>query len=360
LKRLEAQVQINERMASVGTLAASLAHEMNTPLQYLKAGLDALGGKTPNEGALRMALEGAERIREVVRDVKAFSHVDPDARRTRVDVVDVLHRAVRLARLEVEQRATLEVEVGQLPPVEANDAQLAHVFLNLLINAGQAIAPGSRGHVRVSGRTTPAGAALIEVHDDGSGIAPDAAPFVFEPFFTTKPAGQGTGLGLAVCHGVVLALGGTLTFESAPGRTVFRVELPASTSLTPPAGVPSVRTGPARRSVLVVDDHPAMCTSLQLMLHEVHEVEAVTSALEALTLMEARLFDVVLCDLMMPGLSGMELYEQVRAKNPEQASRFVFMTGGAATRSAARFLEQTHARVLEKPFAPEQLYAALR
>lgn len=365
-KRLELQLQVAERLASVGALAASLAHEVNTPLTYLTAGLDKLREQPTDGNALQMALEGAERIREVVRDVKTFSHIEPEAPRSVGDVQEPLRRALRLARREVEMKGTLSEELHPTPAVECNPAQLAHVFLNLVMNAAQALPTGPGQHtVRVKSGTSADGFAEIEVHDNGAGISPDVAPNIFEPFFTTRAAGEGSGLGLAICRSVIAAHGGTLSFESRPGHTVFKVRLPPSgqTLAAPPPPLPQMTPPPpghvSRRKVLVIDDHAAMGLSLKLMLNEEHDVDTVTDAQAALRLMWGGGYDVILCDLMMPGISGVELYRAVERESPELAKRFVFMTGGAGSSSAARFLEQTKLRVLEKPFRPEALRAVL-
>ncbi len=368
-KRLETQVQISGRMASVGTLAATLAHEMNTPLSYLATGLTALSAATDPQGreeALTMAREGAQRIRQVVSDVKTFSHVDPYATRIRVDITRVIERAVRLARHLVEPRGRLEVQLAtNLPDAWAHDAQLSHVFLNLLVNAAQSLPnDGDKHLVRITGSRDARGWIVVEVNDTGHGITADVGRHIFEPFFTTRPAGEGTGLGLALCQNVVRGLGGEISFTSAPGNTTFRVALPpAKEEEATPAPVEvkvESSTAMASRRVLVIDDHTAMGTSLQLMLRGEHDVDAVTSAEAALERMEAVLYDVILCDVMMPGVTGMDLYRRVLEFNPRLAERFVFMTGGATTASVQRFLDSSRRRVLEKPFASDTLRAVLR
>ncbi len=367
-KRLETQVQISGRMASVGTLAATLAHELNTPLSYLATGLTALEVvKDPQDrsDALEMAREGAQRIRQVVSDVKTLSHVDPTAARAAIDVGDVIERSVRMARHLIETRGKVFISLApKLPRTLAYDGQLSHVFLNLLVNAGQALTPDQPGNtVRISASADARGWVVIEVHDNGHGIPESVGTRVFEPFFTTRPAGEGTGLGLALCQNVVRGLGGEISFVSKPGDTTFRVALPPAAETAPPPSAPRPQPAPKAeqpRKVLVIDDHPAMGTSLQLMLRGEHDVDAVTSAAAALEKMEAVLYDVILCDVMMPGVTGMDLYRRVLEFNPRLAERFVFMTGGATTSAVQRFLDSSRRRVLEKPFAPETLRAVLR
>jgi PAS domain S-box-containing protein len=235
-KRLEAQLVLADRMASVGTLAAGVAHEINNPLAFILANLQfaldelrgaAVGGEVTR--ALEEVRDGALRVREIVRDLKAFSRADPEA----LDAVDlrrVLQSAIGLAQNELRHRARLELDVGEAPPVEASEHRLAQVFLNLLINAAQAIPEGhaSEHVIRAVTATAPDGRAAVEISDTGCGIAPELLPRIFDPFFTTKAPAQGTGLGLAIAQGIVADHGGRIEVTTKVGEgTVFRVVLPA-------------------------------------------------------------------------------------------------------------------------------------
>jgi CheY-like chemotaxis protein len=207
-------------------------------------------------------------------------------------------------------------------------------------------------------RTDADGDAVIEVHDTGEGIRPEVRARIFDPFFTTKPVGVGTGLGLSISHGIIAALGGEITVESEVGKgSVFRVALPAmrdawrSEAPRPPR--PSVR----RARILVVDDEEMICVTLTRILSHAHEVHTLTRAREALErlLRGDEKYDVVLCDLMMPDLSGMELYEALKREAPEQIDRIVFLTGGAFTPRAQAFTTQVPNLFVEKPFEAEKL-----
>jgi PAS domain S-box-containing protein len=257
-KRLEAQVVMADRLASVGRLAAAVGHEINNPLAYVMANLDlALEGLGEMGGAhsltgddvarladiaemLRESREGAERVRHIVRDLRVFSRGETEER-TRVDPRHVLDSCVNMARGEIRQRASLVKDYGETPPVLANEARLGQVLLNLLINAAHAIPEGDPegNEIRVTTSTDDRGRVVIEVRDSGTGIPEEVRGRVFEPFFTTKPPGSGTGLGLPICQSIVTALGGQITFDSEVGRgTAFRVILPAATtgSVPPPRG----------------------------------------------------------------------------------------------------------------------------
>ncbi len=245
LRQTQAQLVQAGRMAAVGQLAAGVGHEINNPLAYIVSNLEhaseeaeALArelGETRGAGprlrevsqALREALHGADRVRRIVRDLKTFSRPD-DEKQGPVELHAVLDSAVKIAMAELRPRAKLVRDYGDVPRVEGNEARLAQVFLNLLINAAQALPEGraEENEVRLVTRLAPNGMVIAEVHDTGTGIASEALGRIFDPFYTTKPPGVGTGLGLSLCHAYVSAMGGTISVESEPGRgAVFRVAL---------------------------------------------------------------------------------------------------------------------------------------
>ncbi|HET9555272.1 MAG TPA: MASE1 domain-containing protein [Anaeromyxobacteraceae bacterium] len=213
-----------QRLASVGTLAAGMAHEINNPLTFVAANLayaldrlGALRGDPRAEEAVRAledAEEGTRRVARVVRDLKTVSRVEATERRP-VDVRAEIETALKLAQNELRHRARLTLRLDDVPPVEAAEFQLGQVFLNLLVNAAHAIPEGDadRHRITVASRTSPQGHAVVEVGDTGCGIPAAVRARIFEPFFTTKPVGQGTGLGLSVCHGIVSGLGGRIEVE---------------------------------------------------------------------------------------------------------------------------------------------------
>jgi signal transduction histidine kinase len=240
-KQLQARLMLSDRMAAMGTLAAGIAHELNNPLAYVLGNLDYVArGLSPelppsrddvNEWrqVLAEARDGAERMRGLVRQLKDFSRVD-DESPGRVDLHRVLDSVAQMAAKEVRLRAKLVKAYGAPPAVRGNEGKLFQVFLNLVINAAQAIAEGQpHAHeIRLTTRADEAGRAVVEVRDSGCGIHPEHLPRLFEPFFTTKPPGVGTGLGLSICHTIVRALDGDISVESKPGLgTTFRVALPA-------------------------------------------------------------------------------------------------------------------------------------
>jgi PAS domain S-box-containing protein len=369
-KRLEAQLVLADRMASVGTLAAGVAHEINNPLAFILANLEfalaELQGADADPEVLRAlgeARDGGQRVREIVRDLKAFSRADGTGREA-VDLRQVLHSALALAQNEIRHRARLEVETGDVPPVIGSEHRLGQVLLNLLINASQAIPEGraSENVVRAVTGTHPDGRASVAVSDTGSGIAPEVLPRIFDPFFTTKPVGVGTGLGLSICHGIVSGLGGEIRVESTPGKgSTFLVLLPAAPAAAraEPWGDEGGATAGARRGrILIVDDEPLVGRAVSRTLSPLHDVVVRTSAHAALEeVARGPAFDLLLCDLMMPEVTGMDLHVRLGEAAPALAERTVFLTGGAFTRAAREFLARVPNPRIEKPFEPDELRA---
>jgi len=371
--QMEKQLMISDRMVSLGTLAAGVAHEINNPLAALMANLDhaaeGVGGLARNKAAagidglplqlreigevLGDAREAAERVRLIVRDLKLFSRADEESR-TALDIRQVIESSLRMAWNELRHRAQLVKDFDDVPPVLGNEARLGQVFLNLVVNAAQAI-PDGRAHeneVRIVVQRRDPEWVVVEVHDTGSGIPETVLTQIFDPFFTTKAIGMGTGLGLAICHRIVTSLGGQIEVESQLGKgSVFRTLLPIARDDQEAENDAVRETAEKEGRILVVDDEPALGTAIRRMLATEHEVLAVTSAREALELIsKGERFDVILCDLMMPELTGMDLHAELLEMEPLQASRMIFMTGGAFTGQARDFLAKVRNPRIEKPF----------
>ncbi|WP_224363452.1 two-component regulator propeller domain-containing protein [Hyalangium versicolor] len=386
LRATQSQLVQAGKMAAVGTLAAGVGHEINNPLAYIVSNLEhaceesetlsrmAEGSEPLRERlremqqVLREALQGADRVRRIVRDLKTFSRQDEDARGP-VDLRAVMDSAAKMAAGELRPRAQLIREyAADVPQVEGNEARLAQVFLNLIINAAQALPEGQpeKNEVRLVLKRGAEGQVVAEVRDTGCGIPPEVLGHIFDPFFTTKPVGVGTGLGLALCHAFITSMSGRIEVESQVGQgTVFRVTLPASSVPAPRAPVVSEARPPgepARGRVLVVDDDPLVSAALRRTLARDHQVEMLVSSQRALELLSSPEgdFDVILCDLMMPEVTGMELHAHLEAVRPDRARRMVFITGGAYTPGARSFLERVRNPRVEKPFEPERLRSQVR
>jgi CheY-like chemotaxis protein/anti-sigma regulatory factor (Ser/Thr protein kinase) len=264
-----------------------------------------------------------------------------------------------MAKNELRHRARIVNDINPVGPVLGNEAKLSQVFLNLLVNAAQAMPDGKSDENTVTVSTRDEGGEVIaSVTDTGVGIPPEVLPRIFDPFFSTKKIGEGTGLGLFVSQGIIKEAGGTLTVHSTPGKgTSFEVRLPITLAAFQGSGntpVPRAK----RLRILVVDDEPAILRSIERMLSRHHELTLARSGGEALAHLQANLsYDLMLCDLMMPEISGMDLWEHL---TPAQRRRCVFMTGGTFTERASRFMAEAQPPLLEKPFTSLSLEALLQ
>ncbi len=370
--KLRDQLVFSDRMASIGTLAAGVAHEINNPLAAIVANVDLalrdlveLPISRDQAGelvdGLQDAREAATRVRQIVRDLKIFSR-SAEERVHPVDVERALDTTLRIAWNEIRHRARLVKDYGNVPPVEANEARLGQVFLNVLVNAAQAIPEGlvEGNEIRVTTAVDADGLVLVSIRDTGSGMSPEVLKRLFTPFFTTKPVGVGTGLGLSISHRLVTSVGGRIAVDSKLGEgTTCRIWLRAAATQVE-AAKPDVETARSGRRgrILVVDDEPLICQAVRRTLAREHAVEAVTDPREALRrLRSGEPFDLILCDLMMPQMTGMDLHTEVMKLDPGLAERMVFLTGGAFTPRARDFFDNVHNQRLEKPFDPAQLRA---
>ncbi len=376
-KRMGAQLREADRMATMGMLAAGVAHEINNPMAYVignigfaskqvegllksVAGVDA-GDLKEQLSDVRASLaeieDGTERVRLIVRDLKAFTKTEEE-RRGPVELASVMQASLAMAAAEVRHRATVVKEFEACPPAFGNESRLGQVFLNLIINAAQAMPdrPIQENQIvlRVRGKDRHV---IAEVADNGAGIPPELLARIFEPLFTTKPVGVGTGLGLAICKDIVKDLGGELTVEShVRVGTTFRVRLPADEGAEAGKVVAAPVASARRGRVLVVDDEAMLRAAIQRALKADHEVVGMGGGAEALALLaDGQRFDAILSDLTMPGMSGIDLHSRLAAMVPEQAERMIFMTGGIVTREANEFVRRITNPVIDKPFDFEQL-----
>jgi len=401
-KRLEASMAQADRLANMGMLAASMAHELNNPLAYVHYNVESLAQDLPllasaterccaalrgqvgdatyadivGDGAsmlepamfedaidrAREALGGTRRMKAMTRGLGIFSRVE-QVERSRFQLETAIEAAISLAANELSQRARLVRTYGQVPAVWASEGKLSQVFLNLLLNAAHAIEEGTAQNNQIRICTWAEGSnALVEITDTGKGIPQENLTRIFEPFFTTKPAGLGTGLGLAICSSIVTELGGDLRVESAVGKgTRFVLRLPIKPELPQERQAAIVSKIPrdkaeTRGRILVVDDEEAIRKSVERMLSRDHDVITVASGEQARELLEQDpAFDVVLCDLMMSGMSGMALHAWLTERDPWLARQVVFVTGGAFTPRASEYLASVGNLRLEKPVDASEL-----
>jgi two-component system, cell cycle sensor histidine kinase and response regulator CckA len=398
-KNARARAQ-TERLASLGLLAASLGHEINNPLAYLLGNVERLAEVLPKLASAaqrcwpalrtaigevtldamlketdttlepatlqraseqaRDALDGAQRIALISKTLTKFARVD-QVDLCPVDLNHALESAIAMAFNEMRFRCKLVKDLRPLPPVRATDGQLSQVFLNLLLNASHSLNAGEPESNTITVRTWALdGQVLAEVSDTGMGIAPEHIARIFDPFFSTKPLGTGTGLGLSICRSIVVELGGDIEVESELGKGArFVVRLPAWSGVLT---MPSTRASSdipepiaPRGRILVVDDEPKLLKLITRMLAE-HEVVAVDTAQAAQAAVERdQAFDLILCDVMMPEVTGVELHRWLAQHHPALADRTVFMTGGAFLPGTVDYLANSGASRIDKPFDASKL-----
>ncbi len=361
-----------QKMEAVGQLVSGVAHELNNPLAAILAFSDELlveARPAAEREALEVIRDQARRARTIVRDLLAFV----GRREERLEPVQcgpMIERVLRGVAPELaRQGASVEVQVAPDLPVIAGDrAGLEQVLTNLLSNA--AYAAGRNGKVVISARVTPEGHLQVAVTDNGSGVSPEIRPRLFEPFFTTKPPGQGTGLGLSVSLGIVEQHRGKLDVANLPqGGACFTVTLPVGK--VPPMAAPAVPSagygkGASVRpsSVLLIDDEAAVRMALRRWFErQGWSVDEAVDGQQGLALLLSApsedTYGLVVCDLRMPGMSGIELHARLLEQRPGVLQHFIFATGDTASSETAAFLARVERPVLEKPFELSQLAAVV-
>jgi PAS domain S-box-containing protein len=390
-RRLQSRMLLADRLATVGTLAVGVAHEINNPLSWVVGNLGLLADEFDNQVRMReqpghdpvavassrtrvrellgRAQEGTERVRRIVRDLVRFGRSD-DTDGQPVDVHGLLDSAIEIADVQLRHRAQLARDYRSTGYVRGNEARLGQVFLNLLVNAAQAIEAGAprQNLVRVATVDLEDGRVEVAITDTGSGMPEHVRKRIFEPFFTTKPVGEGTGIGLAISSDIVASFGGEILVESQVGRgTTFRVRLRQANEDPPSRPARVIHDDDsilrARESlcmrVLVVDDEPLIREMVCDALSQ-HDVTAVSTGREALAEILDKDWDLVLCDMILPELSGLDLYRELEQRRPAVLDKLVFMTGGEFSRKGPRLPNGARVRRLEKPFSIKTLRALVR
>src|SRR5205809_348532 len=360
LRETQAQLLQAGKMSALGQLVSGVAHELNNPLSVIIGyGQLMLHREIPE--ALRRPVElmvtQGDRMAKIVRNLLYFARQRPPER-VPINIHQVIEQTLALRQNQLTLSGiTVERDFAEeLPTVIGDGQQLQQVFLNLILNAEQAIAAEHRGgrirfHTKVVDHWV-----RTEVTDDGPGIPPEVLPRIFEPFFTTKEVGAGTGLGLSVSYGIVEEHGGRLSAGSERGRTTFTLDLPIGVAPAPESReivVMPAFSGKGRR-VLVVEDEPGVAELVVTLLRE-HDwkVDLATGGRVALERARRQRYDLVVSDIRMADGSGEEFYRAVVTENPALAARFVLVTGDTANSAAWAFLKSADVTVLEAPFRPE-------
>jgi PAS domain S-box-containing protein len=365
--RLRAQLAHADRLSALGTMAAGVAHEINNPLAFMALATEALGRRVgPQEAELVDELRtGVERIAAIVRDLRFFGR-DGDETAGPMNLAAAIDAAERLVHHEVRPRGVLVKDYGELPLVVGVPRSIEQVFVNLFLNAAHALGGRGDGRIVVRARVTD-DRVVVSVEDDGEGIPAEILRSIFEPFFTTRALVGGTGLGLSICRDIVTRAGGDIAATSTVGEgTTMEVTLVRATGERTEAGDPGSPALPApvrptaRRRVLIVDDEPAIVRLLSESLASTATVVGETVAGRALDrILADPTFDAIVCDVMMPGMTGIELHDRVARDRPDLASRFVFICGGSYTARARDHLERVPNPRLDKPFVIAQLVEAI-
>ena len=364
-----------EHLITTGTLASGVGHEINNPLTYILANIEfateelrAIAGGSPSGRltelvtVLSEAREGVERVRKIVRGLRALAREESVPIPTEIDAaVDI---AINMSAHELRHKAKVIKKMEAAVAVLADESRLTQLLINLLVNAAQAFRAENvnTNRVTVASAQEADGRVAITVSDNGPGMAAAVLQRIFDPFFTTKPVGEGTGLGLSICRSIVTALDGEIDAESTVGQgTTVRVRLPAGTRPLGAERVGERRHMDPRGRVLVVDDEPAILSTLSRILGRDHDVVGVSDAREALLRIEAgETYDVIFCDLTMPHLNGDDFYSRVRERDPKLSDRFVFITGGVTDVRAKNLLAEVANERVDKPFSIQNMRGIVR
>ncbi len=373
---LNRRLEHADRLATLGKLAAGVAHEINNPAAFLQINLDELAERATEvrstlrrasgvqqralrnletmEGLIKESRLGLERIVSVVRELGPYSRTEADAVEL-VDLEQLSRGASTMVMHELKPRARLVLDFHPVSKVAAHPKKLGQVVINLLVNAAHSITEGhpEKNEVRIGTRTEGARVVLF-VEDTGCGIPPRLRESIFQPFFTTKSRSVGTGLGLPIAADIVRSYGGEIRMTSTPGHgSRFEIVLP--TQRPAETGASSVRRLKAvaatrRLRILIIDDERALASALKRSLTAHHDVEVENDGQAAIGRLDRDgAFDVILCDLMMPGLDGIDVLDHVRNRHPELSSHFAFMSGGAFTERADEAQRNPTVPLISKP-----------
>jgi len=358
VNEMQAQLLQSEKMATVGQLAAGIAHEINNPLSYVVSNISTLEKRVLKlninndiSEIFHETEEGLSRIQKIINSLKIFSSGGEDlSEKKNVNVC--IESAVALSWNVLKNKCVLHKNFGNLPDIFCNAQQLEVIFMNLLINAAESITDS--GEITVVSTVNDA-EIQISVSDNGSGISPDHLPRIFEPFFTTKLVGQSSGLGLTVSYNIVKIHGGTITVDSTVGKgSTFIVHLPIQFTDQ------NKKTLGNRKRILIVDDEVHLLRSLKRLLEDDYDVITAVGGKTAIELLakDNAEYNAILIDLMMPDMTGADLYQYIAMQYPQVLHAIIFMSGGVPN-AVKDFLNSVENPFLEKPFKKEEIISAI-
>jgi len=365
------QLSQAEKLAALGQTMSGVAHELNNPLATILACAERLTSRRLDDQTRRdldAIHNAAERAARIVRNLQTFAR-KRHTTRTMVDLNHVVRETIALRAYEqhVANVVIIEALAAGLPQVFADPHQIQQVLLNLVINAEHAML-GAHGRgllILRSWHDPERDAVLLEVSDDGPGISDEVQAKIFDPFFTTKAVGKGTGLGLTVAYAIAQEHGGRISVSSRPGAGAsFVLELPAGGThmrAPEPAAPPPPAEVPIGSRALVVEDEQALGEAVADALRDAgFEVDRASDGEQAIASTQARAYDLIVCDLKMPGVNGMAFYHHLAATAPALTRRLIFVTGDVAGTEAEAFLERSGCRWLAKPFRLRDLVRVAR
>jgi PAS domain S-box-containing protein len=363
---IERKAQLSSRLATVGQMAAGICHEINNPLTTVIGYSDLLTKKDLPEDlkqALGYIREGGRRVADIVRQLLSFAR-NMQPTRTMVNINDIVSGTLRLReyQLRIANINVLIEFAADLPYTLADPGQLQQVFLNIVLNA-EIEMKLAHGQGTLIVKTECINDIIrISFNDDGPGIPEEDLNRIFDPFFTTRKVGEGTGLGLSVCHGIITEHNGRIYVRSKPGKgATFIVELPivaepVSAEMPGYAGADIRQVTASPSALLIIDDDPMLLKFLEeFLITRGHNVDAVNNARDAQKAFRSRKYDLILMDILMPDVSGIELYNKFQRLDKSVGSRMLIMTGDTLGKSTRSFLERTGVPYLEKPFDTDAL-----
>jgi two-component system NtrC family sensor kinase len=362
LQQTQDQLIQADKLKALGTLLSGVAHELNNPLSTILMSAQLLRTNDGLPGAVRERAGAIEsechRASRIIRELLAFARRRAPERR-RVDVNEVVRDALQLHGPDLAlKRVRVVSELGTtLPRISADPYQLQQVLLNLFTNAAHALSTSGRDGVLSVRTAESANGVTIVVEDNGPGIPTEHLRRVFDPFFTTKPVGEGTGLGLSLCIGIIEAHEGRMTVANVPASGArFTIELPIGQHVEAIEDAPA-GGGPARAAdILVIEDEAALrAVFVEVLALQGHRTVAAATGRAAIELLARESYDVVILDLRLPDVDGKAVWEWITRHRPQLADRVVFMTGDTLSPGSHRFLEMAGRPILPKPVAMEEL-----